>query len=302
MRQVYFLDDDKYVAVFIDPFMEDPLLERGLKNTADNNVQVFKIRPRTEKYHDSRFPYVLFIKMNLETRSFVDELQAISLGEAEKMLQYNDSMVQNRGVAAFISSNDFSDGFSWLHVVLQKMANVIDLDGALRGYRFWDPRIFQYAATSLPVHDLWSQANACIGRQKKRSFTWHYFDSAAQFRSKGIELDIAPEAEDSSLVHLTDSAQRELELWTCMNRALMYLSMNREMQILKSGSFGEIASVLEANARPFMNLPEFDGDDKVALTCMRIKAQKPIESDETMMQEISRRKSTGFGLLSFLSD
>ena len=301
-RRIHAFDGWCHAAVFIDPFLFDPLAKHALALEAVPSVVHRKLlRGPREQVHEDQMPYVLWMPLNSATRALLLDLQDIARAEANWIPAEGESRTQPRTVAGFIVGALTDQGPDRLRLVLGRMRLVADSAGRQRIFRFWDPRVMQHLArhgARPPAIDL-----AALLQKPEDAMSWLYFDSLG----RPARHDIAGGKETSDAaparsLQLDERMEKELRRWGTLNKALLHVLAQ------DAGQFGALDTsevferILAPNLTPFDAMSGLDEDDKAALTFIRHATGRAFEHDEKLLREVFVRKRQGSGAASFMQD
>lgn len=301
-RQVHSFDGSQPVAVFVDPFLFDPLEKHSLMLAKESSVvQRRLLRGAWEQLPETQMPYVLWMSVNSETRGLLHDLQDIARAEANWIPKEGESRTQPRTVAGFVTGASVGQGPEKLKIVFGKMRLVIDSAGKHRIFRFWDPRVMQHLAMHggrrSPI-DL-----GTLLHSHEEAMSWLYFDSLGRpARHDIVCRPASPDAPFSRSLHLDERMERELMRWGTLNKTLLH-ALAQDADRLRTLDIAEVfESVLAPNLFPFDAMSGLDEDDKAALAFIRHATGRAFEHDEALMREVFVRKKQGSGAASFMQD
>ncbi|SFQ38678.1 hypothetical protein [Variovorax sp. 770b2] len=301
-RQIHAFDGSQPVAVFVDPFLFDPLEKHSLVFTKGPSVvQKRLLRGAWEQLPETQMPYVLWISLNNETRGLLHDLQDIARAEANWIPKEGESQTQPRTVAGFVTGALVGQGPEKLKIVFGKMRLVTDSTGKHRVFRFWDPRVMQHLAMNggnRPSIDL-----GTLLYSHEEAMSWFYFDSLGRPAQHDIVCrPVAADVPFARGLQLDGRMERELKRWGTLNKALLHV-LAQDVDRFRALDIAEVfESVLAPNLFPFDAMSGLDEDDKAALAFIRHATGRAFEHDETLMREVFVRKKQGSGAASFMQD
>ncbi|QSI33705.1 DUF4123 domain-containing protein [Variovorax sp. RKNM96] len=301
-RRIHAFDGWRHAAVFIDPFLFDPLHKHALAwETMPSVVHKKLLRSPREQVHEDQMPYVLWMPLNSDTRALLHDLQDIARAEANWIPTEGEARTQPRTVTGFMAGALVDQGADKLRIVLGRMRLVMDSAGRQRIFRFWDPRVMQHLAlrgARPQAIDLAASLHPQDG-----AMSWLYFDSLG----RPARHDIAGGAWTSDTdfprnLQLDERMEGELKRWGTLNKALLHALAQDARQFAALDMAKIFERILAPNLAPFESMSGLDEDDKAALAFIRHATGRAFEHDETVMREVFVRKKQGSGAASFMQD